>query len=495
MALKIVVGDLVWVQTGQNIEENGTVLKLDCARNKIEESGGSDDESSSTTLHDGIMVKLIISNFRGIYAPDTVRAFDVSETQQKSTRSSAKTPTVTSHGKRRPARCSVTPSPQNELTEVENKEDKKPAAKRKRSTAEDSSKATLPAKKAPVKKQPAKAKKTSVPSKSDCDEGYTAKANSQGSSPYFSKESESKVSVASLPSSSAEDAAAAKKPTKTAASKKSSGMPPAASKKGKGTAVAAVIAVESNHNESEAESEEEEDRPFTAEYSKSGRATCRRCDQVITKGALRISHVPLFRGKPGFRVYRHLNCALFSEEILQAEDIGGWKKLTDEDYEALSLRIEASRDEIEKENEEIRPDELVPVSFQGEIRSSAPGLTANLLPFQVEGASWMYCQEVNMPETRGGILADEMGMVRAHPCTRSLPLFWMASLTIFPLSLCINRRGKQCRRSLRCSTTSPNCSIVAPAPNIHPRLQTWTLLREKKNYGKNRSMHGISRWR
>lgn len=37
-------------------------------------------------------------------------------------------------------------------------------------------------------------------------------------------------------------------------------------------------------------------------------------------------------------------------------------------------------------------------------------LTANLLPFQVEGFSWMRHQEVKCPEIRGGILADEMGM-------------------------------------------------------------------------------------
>ena len=50
--------------------------------------------------------------------------------------------------------------------------------------------------------------------------------------------------------------------------------------------------------------------------------------------------------------------------------------------------------------------------FQGVTRSPAKGLVADLLPFQVEGVSWMYHQEVHKPEIRGGILADEMGMVR-----------------------------------------------------------------------------------
>ncbi len=52
--------------------------------------------------------------------------------------------------------------------------------------------------------------------------------------------------------------------------------------------------------------------------------------------------------------------------------------------------------------------ELVQKAFDGEMRDRPKGLTADLLPFQKEGVSWMYCQEVNVKEIRGGILADEM---------------------------------------------------------------------------------------
>ena len=45
------------------------------------------------------------------------------------------------------------------------------------------------------------------------------------------------------------------------------------------------------------ESDSDTDRPYKVEYSPSGRATCRRCDETIPKGAVRISHIPLFRGK------------------------------------------------------------------------------------------------------------------------------------------------------------------------------------------------------
>jgi hypothetical protein len=51
----------------------------------------------------------------------------------------------------------------------------------------------------------------------------------------------------------------------------------------------------SSHDSSGEESDD--DRPFQVEYSTTGRATCRRCDELIPTGALRVSHVPLFRGK------------------------------------------------------------------------------------------------------------------------------------------------------------------------------------------------------
>jgi SNF2 family DNA or RNA helicase len=158
--------------------------------------------------------------------------------------------------------------------------------------------------------------------------------------------------------------------------------------------------------------DDNDDRPFTVEYATSSRSTCRRCDAVIAKDTLRISHVPLFRGKPGYRVYRHLPCAVFSEDIAQVQDVGGWKKLRPDDLEQLRQRILDSQLEVERENEDLDPDELVQKGFQGETRTTPFGFVGTQLPFQIEGQSWMYHQEVHVPEIRGGILADEMGMVR-----------------------------------------------------------------------------------
>lgn len=150
--------------------------------------------------------------------------------------------------------------------------------------------------------------------------------------------------------------------------------------------------------------------PYIAEYSKTGRATCRTCDDKIAKGELRIGHTPLFRGKPGYMVFRHLHCTVFSEEIVCAEDVENYADLTDEDYVLLAKQVEISKEKIKEEMEELSPDELVQKAFQGEIRNEPPGLTANLLPFQIEGFSWMRHQEVEMQEIKGGILADEMGL-------------------------------------------------------------------------------------
>jgi SNF2 family DNA or RNA helicase len=165
--------------------------------------------------------------------------------------------------------------------------------------------------------------------------------------------------------------------------------------------------------DSDYDSERERQREYFVEYTVSCRATCRRCDQVIPKGSLRISHVPLFRGKPGYRVFRHLDCSVFPAYITRPEDIGGWQKLHDEDYENVAHRIDDSIREVAKENEEISPDELVQAAFQGEIRKPPPGLVGSLLPFQTEGVSWMYHQEVHT-SIRGGILADEMGMGKSY---------------------------------------------------------------------------------
>ncbi len=144
------------------------------------------------------------------------------------------------------------------------------------------------------------------------------------------------------------------------------------------------------------------DSIYTVEYSPTARATCKRCDQRIAKGEIRIGHRPLFRGKPGFRVYKHLHCIIFSLDVESGNDVDGYYDLIMDDRDAVDKRIKESAIEVHEDNKALDPDELVQKAFDGPIRDKPKGLVANLLPFQTEGVSWMYCQEVNVPDIRGG---------------------------------------------------------------------------------------------
>ena len=161
---------------------------------------------------------------------------------------------------------------------------------------------------------------------------------------------------------------------------------------------------------SDSDSDDEKDRPYRIEYASTARATCRSCDEKIEKDSLRVATRPLFRGKPGFMSYRHLQCQVFPNEISQIDHVGGWRRLKADDRELLKQQLDESKLRIDEERKEMNADELVPAAFQGELRKAPPGLAANLLPFQREGVSWMYNQEINVKEVKGGILADEMGM-------------------------------------------------------------------------------------
>ena len=68
-------------------------------------------------------------------------------------------------------------------------------------------------------------------------------------------------------------------------------------------------------------------------------------------------------------VFRHLQCAVFSENVTCAEDVENYEDLEDGDYERLVEQVEVSKEKIKEEMEELEPDELVQKSFEGEIRS------------------------------------------------------------------------------------------------------------------------------
>ena len=195
---------------------------------------------------------------------------------------------------------------------------------------------------------------------------------------------------------------------------------------------------------SETDSDDLKDMPYKVEYATTGRAACRGCDERIAKGLLRIAECPLFRGKPGYTVYRHLQCTTFPKEIKKIQDVSGWRRIKKMDRQAILERIEESKFLVDKENQELEPDELVQVSFQGEILPPPNGLSGSLLPFQVEGFSWMVHQEMQVPEIRGGILADEMVSIHSvGKMMKSSP----STLTFDPLYLSVRAWGKRFKPS------------------------------------------------
>lgn len=438
-------------------KESGVVLKTNCTY----------ENDSGEEMDDGIMVKMKISNTKGVYPPSWVSSFvstPVTNGKRRSTRGSLVSPSPD------PKQCDSSNS--NSSKEEGKKQPKKRARKDEKQdksskkskffpsgddSSNESSSLTFRVQKSPnsaakckhckeaIKKgalraQPSDSKRgwyhpacvssefPGIAFSADSDfEGYeelskedqklllaglngdsTAVVSSNSDTNDDEEEEREHEDDPPLSALKAKKPVKAKAPTKRAKTK-AKAAPSKRKKSNSGNNNAAA-----NRNlivAPESDSDDEKDMPYRVEYATTGRATCKGCDERIAKGTLRVSHRPLFRGKPGFTVYRHLHCTIFEETIEQMSDVGGWRRLTDEDQEILEARVEESKELVKKENEELRPDELVQASFQGEIRASPPGLTASLLPFQVEGHSWMYHQEVaTIP--RGGIMADEMGMVR-----------------------------------------------------------------------------------
>ena len=243
---------------------------------------------------------------------------------------------------------------------------------------------------------------------------------------------------------------------------------------------------------SETDSDDFKDMPFRVEYAATGRATCKGCDERIPKGAIRVAERPLFRGKPGFVVYRHLNCAIFSEDIHRIQDVGGWRKLQHQDRDLLFDRVEESKILIEKENQELQPDELVQTAFTGETRKPPSGLKGNLLPFQVEGLSWMIHQELHIPEIRGGILADEMGMVRTLSTENVVAD--QAHFLILHFSIYVNRE-RHYRRLPPFWIIAQNFSTRSQIPSIFRIRQIWRSENARKDFGALLSNHFIMKWK
>lgn len=456
----VAVGELVWVRTGRGShEEPAKVLRLGC------EYVGNDTKETS---QDAVLVQFTVSFHEGVYPRDCIRSFSAKRQVRSSAAASPMTLAPTQPPQQK-SRSVVTPSPPASVANVEGA--KKKSAKRKpsgssapsgkRSKKDGKKKATRATKGSKVVAIPNQFVGRSVCKKfgdewfrgkvtnfdEDDEEGlYSIKyedddeeqmvevelleilvEEEDSSDTNEEEDSSSPLAVgpkakkrsSATESSSPDHLQGQSSPyfkKKQAISRSTKAAPKAKAartKKPKPVENSSDASLDDNIDnaaQNKSDEDDELDRPYKIARSPTSRATCPRCNECIEKEVLRISYVSSFTtGNRPFVSYYHLNCTVFNEDIKSAKDVGGWRKLKQDEYDLLAERLEESKVELEKEQEELEPDELTQKSFEGEIRPAPKGLSGNLLPFQVEGASWMYHQEVN-ETVRGGILADEMGM-------------------------------------------------------------------------------------
>ena len=87
--------------------------------------------------------------------------------------------------------------------------------------------------------------------------------------------------------------------------------------------------------------------------------------------------------------------------------LDGFQVLDDANKVLVAQRVEASKNEIDRDYIPVNPDELVRVDWVDPLEAPKE-LLMPLLPYQKEGLGWMVHQETS--NMAGGILADEMGM-------------------------------------------------------------------------------------
>ena len=90
---------------------------------------------------------------------------------------------------------------------------------------------------------------------------------------------------------------------------------------------------------------EEEERPFKAEYAKSGRAACKQCKGVISKDSLRLAKMiqsPFFDGKQPN--WYHFSCFYKNATIKSVNEVSGFGSLRWDDQEKIKKKITGAVD-------------------------------------------------------------------------------------------------------------------------------------------------------
>ncbi|XP_043688247.1 poly [ADP-ribose] polymerase 1 [Telopea speciosissima] len=91
---------------------------------------------------------------------------------------------------------------------------------------------------------------------------------------------------------------------------------------------------------------------YGVEVSQTSRATCKRCNQKITKGELRISTKPDGQGMRGL-TWQHANCFMETFPSIEVEKLSGWDKLSFSDQEALRALIKRDASAAKKVSKDV----------------------------------------------------------------------------------------------------------------------------------------------
>lgn len=409
---KFQAGTLVWVEADKidlSQDEVGEVVSSSCC--------DYEDPRTGETSQDGILIKLKISNTRGVFPTKRLRLFE-EETMNENGVAQAANPTDDSTTRALPVqqqRRRSTRTSSRVITPFSTSSKEDTSTKLQHSTLETEEKIQGTGSDNRKQRKPTTTSKKIIKKSSTVASKTKTKVAAMTKKPkkvsHGSLSKKSKAVADEITSSSIMD-----EEKKTEDDELLSSLKAAPSARKRKPAAKKKSSVRKNHQEqdslflvaSESDSDDEKDRPFRVEFASTGRSTCKSCDEKIEKNCLRVASRPLFRGKPGFVVYRHLKCQTFPEEITKINEVGGWRRLKPEDRILVEKQLVESKLRLEEENQDLDADELIQTAFQGKLREAPPGLDATLLPFQREGVSWMYNQEKS--EVAGGILADEMGM-------------------------------------------------------------------------------------
>jgi len=147
------------------------------------------------------------------------------------------------------------------------------------------------------------------------------------------------------------------------------------------------------------------------QYSKSGRARCRKCSEKIKKGDVRVGTPIKWRGGTygWISAWTHVPCTRLEDpSILNIKKhVYGIDDLKKEDRKIFEAEI--VKTDIPEHLKELDPNDPSFLKQQDVEPAPQPDqVLTPMLPYQLEGLGWMIRQEKT--DIKGGVLADEMGM-------------------------------------------------------------------------------------